>query len=320
MLVAFLVSLLLLLPLRTPASAYDDALRAKIESADALDLGGALASTDRLRAAYEALDYAPLWIDGEAGRLRAEALLEALRSADKDGLVPQEYLARWPDANAAVESSEGALTYELTLTDLFLAHANHLYGGRTSASISSPDIVIPRKRVDVAAAVRHVRDQNEVRGYHRAIVPQTLQYGSLKKMLAGFRRLADAGGWPAVSSGETLKPDMANPRVLELRANLAARGYGGLDLTDAPDVYDNRLVATVRHFQSRHGLEADGVVGKMTLAAMNVPADDRVRQIKLNMERWRWLPNELGDWYIMVNQAAFELRGVRGGVPDMRMN
>ena len=125
-------------------------------------------------------------------------------------------------------------------------------------------------------------------------------------MLKGYRALASKGGWPAIDKGGALKPGMTDPRVGQMRANLKARGYAGIDNAQA-NFYDDNIVAVVEHFQRRNGLEADGVAGPKTIAAMNVTADERVRQIIVNMERWRWLPEQLGSRYVFVNQAGFEM-------------
>ena len=85
--------------------------------------------------------------------------------------------------------------------------------------------------------------------------------------------------------------------------------------------FDEALESAVRDFQERHGLEADGIVGRKTLAALNVPVSERIQQILLNMERWRWMPGELGERYLLVNMAGFELLAVENEetVMDMRV-
>jgi murein L,D-transpeptidase YcbB/YkuD len=103
-----------------------------------------------------------------------------------------------------------------------------------------------------------------------------------------------------------------------MRARLRASGDITVD-SAKPDVYDPALVMAVKRFQKRHGLEPDGVVGKQTVAAMNVAVEERIRQIVLNMERWRWLPEDLGDRYILVNIAGFKLTLVDSGAVWDRM-
>jgi murein L,D-transpeptidase YcbB/YkuD len=106
-----------------------------------------------------------------------------------------------------------------------------------------------------------------------------------------------------------------------LRHRLMLSGYlSGFDYRDTYH-YDAELERAVREFQSAHGLEADGVVGRKTLAALNVPVDERIQQIQLNMERWRWMPDDLGERYLLVNMAGFELQAVENdeAVMDMRV-
>jgi murein L,D-transpeptidase YcbB/YkuD len=118
-----------------------------------------------------------------------------------------------------------------------------------------------------------------------------------------------------------LKPGDRNPRVAALRARLEASG----DLPPAApaaadrDLFDPPLQDGLRKVQNRHGLDADGTAGKGTLAALAVPAERRVRQIEINLDRWRWLPRDLGERYIVVNIAGFQLDLVEGGAPALSM-
>ncbi|MGW8321495.1 MAG: L,D-transpeptidase family protein [Thermodesulfobacteriota bacterium] len=101
--------------------------------------------------------------------------------------------------------------------------------------------------------------------------------------------------------------------MVALRARLIASGDLGTDEAADPEILDDRMEQAVRRFQGRHGLVEDGAVGPATLAALNVPVEDRIRQIELNMERWRWLPDDLGRRYILVNTADFSLEIVEEG-------
>ena len=112
---------------------------------------------------------------------------------------------------------------------------------------------------------------------------------------------------------------MRDPRVAALRDSLAARGYKGLTSTD-PSLYDPPLLNAVKTFQLNNGTKDDGTVGKGTLAILNVPVEARMRQVIVNMERWRWLPNDLGARHVLVNQAGFEMFFVNGGKVIDRRN
>jgi murein L,D-transpeptidase YcbB/YkuD len=106
---------------------------------------------------------------------------------------------------------------------------------------------------------------------------------------------------------------------LEVRKRLSVTGeWPAGEATDNME-YDEALVAAVKHFQRRHGLVADGLIGGATLAAMNTPADRRVRQIILNMESWRWVSRHPGDWFLVVNIPSFDLTAVRHDKVDLTM-
>lgn len=144
-----------------------------------------------------------------------------------------------------------------------------------------------------------------------------LSHPEARRLLAALddlRRIADAGGWPRVPEGGPLRPGDASVRIPELRDRLLASG----DLLEpraslGDPFYDPELEAAVRRFQRRHGLAADGVLGKRTLAALNVPVERRIDQVRANLERWRWLPADLGEHHLWVNIAGFELDEARGG-------
>jgi murein L,D-transpeptidase YcbB/YkuD len=113
---------------------------------------------------------------------------------------------------------------------------------------------------------------------------------------------------------------MTDPRVAEIRNLLAATGDYEWRTPGDPFFYDEQLAIAVKRFQARHGLEAKGLIGKQTIVAMNVPVEDRVRQIMLNMERWRWMPENLGDYYFLVNLASFELQRIQANTIIDRMD
>jgi murein L,D-transpeptidase YcbB/YkuD len=135
--------------------------------------------------------------------------------------------------------------------------------------------------------------------------------------LAELRTLRATGGdWIRVAPGPTLRNGDSGRRVAELAERL--RGGGDFD-GPGGSTFDDRVESAVRAFQSRHGLAADGLVGRATLAELNVPIQDRIDQIIVNLERWRWLPESLGDRYIIVNIAGFELDVVEGGRRTLEM-
>ena len=131
-------------------------------------------------------------------------------------------------------------------------------------------------------------------------------YGNLKKTLARYRELADSGGWPEVPAGKTLKEGMSDPRLAVLGERLHITG-------DMPDPvvesmeYDQPLIEAVKRFQSRHGLDVDGITGPGTLHALNVPVQDRIDQLCVNLERARWVLHKVEEEALIVDIAGFNV-------------
>ncbi|MEO1397276.1 MAG: L,D-transpeptidase family protein [Pseudomonadota bacterium] len=265
--------------------------------------------TEPMRAAYEARSHNPIWTSGRSLTPAGEALIDELTNSYRDGLDPSEYLAA-VRGFSELSGTEDAARLELALSNAFLTLGRDLFSGLTTPSVTDPNIIIKRKKVNYSQWLEGAGNVGPSEML-RTLRPNHPQYAQLRQMLAGYRALLLRGGWPLVSKGETLKPGMSSPRVAEMRANLSARGYDGLNMPDN-NVYDDVLKEVVMHFQKRHGLSADGVAGPNTFRAMNVSAEKRVDQLAINLERWRWLPRRLGDTHVLVNQAGFELFVMQG--------
>ena len=133
------------------------------------------------------------------------------------------------------------------------------------------------------------------------------------------RALAERGGWPVIPGDGRLEKGMKNDRVPVLRSRLKVTGDMPAPADATSDLFDEAVEEAVKRFQQRHGLFDDGIVGTRTLRALNVPVEKRIRQIELNLERWRWLPQNLGNPYIMVNIAGYGLEVVENETPVLTM-
>jgi len=155
-------------------------------------------------------------------------------------------------------------------------------------------------------------DNAQVTGLVAGFRPKADFYRDLKQVLANYRKIQAEGGWPQVPAGKTLKPGMTTPRVTTIRQRLVVT-------TDMPAVsmesslYDAAVEAGVKQFQQRHGFEADGVVGKGTLAAMNVPIKARIGQLRVNLDRARWVLHDLPQDFVVTDIAGFNLLYIRNG-------
>jgi len=148
--------------------------------------------------------------------------------------------------------------------------------------------------------------------------PPFLQYRELQKKLTEYHALAASGGWPQIAAGETLKPGMNDPRIKQVRTRLAITGDISADDMDS-NLFDSELEKSVKHFQKRHNLQPDGAIGKQTLAAMNVTVEDRINQLYVNMERYRWLKRDIAGPRVAVNIAGFEVFAGEQGKIDLSM-
>ncbi|SDG42349.1 L,D-transpeptidase family protein [Thalassobaculum litoreum] len=252
------------------------------------------------------------WVEeNEVPTLNAKgaAVVRVLERAERQGLRPADFTL--PAADSP-ESLDQAVSRTL------LRYLTDLQAGRVAPKKVDPELFVFPRDVDGLALLDAVHAAPETAKAMADLAPGNPIYRRLRRLLLDYRALARSGGWHPVPEGPTLKPGMTDPRVSEVRRRLSSTA----DLTPASgatDLYDPALESAVRQFQRRHGLDADGAIGAKTVAAMNVPVRDRVRQIVLNMERFRWMPDEFGDDHVFVNMAGFELDYVVGGVTRLAM-
>ncbi|SDO25711.1 Murein L,D-transpeptidase YcbB/YkuD [Filomicrobium insigne] len=280
---------------------------------------------DALLAYYVTEAAAPIWWRNPA--MRAD-LINAMRHAEDEGLgvsdYPIEPLQQLPQRDRFTFAVAADLTHaasiELYYSAFFLKFASDIKVGRFLPTKVDSKLYWQSKSIDRVAALRRIAELGSMQKFIEVWQPQVPGYAGLKRALKHYREIEKAGGWPFVQHGEVLKPGMTAPQVTVLRARLGAVDPA---VTAAPPgaetLYDDALLAAVKRFQATHGLDPDGIVGKQTLFQLNIPVEQRIRQIKLSMERWRWMPENLGDHYVMVNIAGYELVHIRNGQKQDRM-
>lgn len=290
---------------------------------------GRLLGVRELRLFYEERGQRPAWRSG--GRLspQVDALLGALRSADREGLRPADYhlaaidalIARLrPAAGGAIPAmSSDADELDLLLSDAFFLYASHLTAGRVSPTSVEPEWNITGRGRNLTFLLATALEHGHLAGTLAALPPTRGDYRLLREVLASLRAIAAAGGWPLVPGGAPLGEGDRGPRVALLRQRLAATGELPAGADTQGETFDASLTDALRRFQVRHGLEPDAVAGQLTLAALNVPTLQRARQIEANLERLRWLPRDLGPRHLLVNLADFSLALTEPGAPTMEM-
>jgi murein L,D-transpeptidase YcbB/YkuD len=262
---------------------------------------------------YRNRDYEPLWT-GAGGAARREALLRALSQADAHGLPSARYR---PEAliqafrSARGEREIGRL--EVETTRLFLAYAHDIQSGALDpAQIMPAEIKRHLPRRDPGAILAAFAAAEEPWAFLRSLPPHSAAYARLMREKARLERLISAGGWGAPVPDAALERGDSGDAVVALRDRLIAMGYLGRTATA---VYGSEIEAAVRAFQSSHGIDADGVAGRSTLAEVNVPAEERLKSVIVALERERWMNYEggLGRRYIWVNLPDFYARIVDDG-------
>ena len=254
-----------------------------------------------------------LWI----GTGRMPDAIARMKSAEAEGLFstdfPTDYMEKL-SAAAAESDARSQAVVELLFSAFFLKFAEQVKTGRVAPKKVDPELYWQAKEVDLGDALRLLAKSPNFAQFITDWEPSVPAYKALKARLAAYREFAKSKNWPKVPSGDALKPGMDDPRVAVIRARLAEDSPLGKEAAATEGtVYDDALVAAVQQFQRNHGLEPDGIVGFNTKVALNIPAEERVRQIIVSMERWRWIPEDLGRDYILVNIAGFHLTRFENG-------
>ena len=271
---------------------------------------------------YTQREYAPAWVDNRRPTERAADAIAVLNSARRHGYDADEYgaadlLAMSQDVETIDKESAKRLEhnalFDVRLTAGLLAFGRDVAIGRSK----DPRWKSQRKAPDFVAALMKVADTG-AKEWIDAVRPPHQEYDALADALDALHGQKEKGGWPVVPSAA--KPGASGPGVAALRQRLAISGQLADDAA-ASDAYDASVEAAVKSFQELHGIKASGILDKATLAAMNVPLETRMRQVALNLQRWRWMPDDLGARHFMVNIPNFHVYAREQGktVMDIRV-
>jgi L,D-transpeptidase YcbB len=314
-----------------PPDEMADLVRVRIappgaRSAPVMVIGG-----DRIHAAselprfYRGRDYSPAWVTERGPRPVADSAVVAIERVAHDGLDPANYhlaeirriydeVSRGRRAGRAPDR-ERLADLDLLLTDAFMVLASHLAAGRVDPMTFHPEWTARSGSVNLIGELDMALATGRVGERLEGLLPTHPGYLRLRSTLTEYRRIAEEGGWPQLP-GRTLSPGLRDPAVRVLRQRLQMTGdlQPGTPARDE-EVYDFLVEAAVRRAQARHALDETGVVDLATSGALNVPVEDRIRQLELNMERWRWLPRDLGERHIIVNIAGMYMQVMEGDLP-----
>jgi len=260
----------------------------------------------------------PAWSGEEGPGPQAAELLRILKRANREGLSPQDYgILRLEALMAEITlDREGGSSFDpeeltdldLLLTEAFFSYSAHFSGGRADHQRQYPGWVYKRRQTDLVKTLQKALENKDLERTLNDLAPRFYGYTKLREKLNEYIDIAEAGGWPTIPAGRTLKRGMRDPRVSLLRKRLMMTTPTlGSPGEKQDKVFDRDLEAAVRQFQKQQGLRQDGIVGTPTLRALNVPVEVRVCQMAVNLDRLRWLPADLGNRYLLINIPDFNL-------------
>jgi murein L,D-transpeptidase YcbB/YkuD len=268
-----------------------------------------VASGELLAEVYERRGFEPAW----SGIHRLVSLIELVRATAADGLDPEDYhlsdlervhgmLVNGRELNAVERAA-----LDIAMTDSLIRLGYHQRFGKVDPYDLDPEWNFSRSLGgrDPATKVQEAIDASSLTEFRDTVFPRVELYRALQAKLAEYRRIAEAGGWPQVPAGPTLRPGDSDERLQVLSQRLAVTGDLPVGARIDFSTYGGLLESAVKSFQERHGLDADGIVGPATLAAMNVPVGQRIDQLRVNLERARWVLDDLEDDFVIVNIAGF---------------
>ena len=260
---------------------------------------------------YERRDFEPVWSD--PGRF--QELWKLIVASADDGLVPEDYHMEAIDKIAGegdrTKNPHSSADLDILCTDALLTLAYHMKFGKVDPERLDADWNIYEDMAELTDMLDRMEKVFEggsgsVTEAMDEIRPSYEIYRALSRALVEYRKTEAEGGWAGVPEGETLKEGMRDPRVIKLRERLIVAGDLKTD-GSADDLFDEELARGVENFQRRHGLEVDGVVGKNTIATLNIPVSGKIDRIRVNLERLRWVLQDDSRLFIVVNIAEFEL-------------
>ncbi|PQO99556.1 murein L,D-transpeptidase [Pseudomonas frederiksbergensis] len=270
---------------------------------------------------YSHRGYRAAWTDDDD----VAQLLKSLGDTQADGLDPADFhIAELAQARALMQTTTPTpgqrAAFDISATQTFITALLQLRRGKVDPSRLDihwnfdPVGVDPREDVNRFFAAL---DSHEIARAFAQAPPQEAVYGTLRQGLAQLRKVRDRGGWPKIPEGQTLRPGMDDASVAQLRARLVAGGYLAPQMTGRTD-YDDTVTAAVKKYQTEQYLGADGVAGPATLAALNVSVEARIDQVRVNMERARWLLYKLQGTFVVVDIAGYKVAFYRDGKPIWR--
>jgi murein L,D-transpeptidase YcbB/YkuD len=263
---------------------------------------------------YDQRYHRSIWFDGDQFKKDPEVLIAEIKDSYGEGLNPADYhlgfienSVKDPDLFTA-DSLEKRALLEILLTNAYLSLASDYLNGKIDPEIIVEDYNHQDDNLEAQKLLKLLVEEERLAQILETQLPTSSNYTQLRDKLYLYRDSGKIKEWPQINTDETLALEAEGRAVAQLVENLSARAYLNLKSLDNRDYFNQRVKRSVVRFQLDNGLNADGIVGSKTRKALNISLEQRIKQIIVNMERWRWLPENLGSRYIYVNIADYNLK------------
>ena len=263
---------------------------------------------------YDSRHHRSIWFDENDFKNDVNLLVKEIRNSYQEGLEPEDYhfnlISEYVDDEElfSEDSFEKRALLDILLTDAYLSLASDYLSGKINAEIIVEDYNYQDDNLEIQKLLNLLLAENKIDQVLESQLPVSRNYTDLREKLYYYRDSGEIRGWPTIEYGDLLAENAEGKRVTQLINNLLARNYLDENQIDNKNYFGLEVKNAVMEYQLDNGLKADGIVGSKTINALNVSLQHRIKQIIINMERWRWLPENLGNRYIYVNIADYNLK------------
>ena len=278
---------------------------------------------DWVKSFYREREFQLGWFKSNKIVPEAEKMLGMITKADEEGLDPKNYqikdftklFADLEDAKKdSVKFTELQKEIDVALSATYFVWASDYYRGVVIPKENEEiEWDVKRNKIKLHKALMTVLGERESKYSYASFSPLHPEYSRLKTALASYRKIQASGGWAKITASPKLREGEATPVIPALRKRLGLSG--GTD-----SVYTEEVFNAVKQFQNDQGLQPDGALGNETVRIMNIPVEQRIKQIILNMERWRWIPKSFEPDYLLVNIPEYKLHVFEKSKLKMSMN
>ena len=260
---------------------------------------------------YETNKFMINWHDNQN---RFEAL-ECIKNSWQDGLEPNDYhLEKINELRADILSNtildyNEIAQFDILLTDGLLLYSYHLIKGKVNPANLDVNWNFNTRAIpkDPTKYFLKAIDNQSVMQTVHGLRPDYHQYDQFIHAMVHYTELQNKGGWNPVPFYKVVKPGEFGDGLDEIRKRLHITGDIEVDEGFMDSLYDDDMADAIKRYQSRHGLNPDGIIGKNTIAALNIPIEKKIEQLKINLERARWVLDDIGNNVVLVNIANFKL-------------